>query len=810
MVTPPINSPRAASSRGEQLAIAGTAIILFVLVVRCTVSVDQLPGWSGNPLEVESPITGITPAFDLLFDLLAVAASCLALAGAALRAWTARWWHVGCLLAGASMVAYHCFQPRHATLDQILLGCRWLAAMTAAFAIWHAARIPRVRRMVIAVSLSLLVTLALRGGYQVWVEHPQLLHTFNMDKSRILAAQGWSEGSAMALSYERRISQAEATGWFGLSNVFATLMAAGAIGLTGLALGAWNTLQTRRWVFATLASAALLCLGGVYLTHSKGGAAAVAAGALLLGVFEVARRRRSLRRVLPFVCLGLVASALAAIVVRGFIGERIGELSLLFRWFYLVGASRIITEHPFVGVGPAGFKDAYMIFKPAISPEDVSSPHSLFIDWTAALGVAGVLWSVLVVRQLWNAAQSCHSAPTDTNPDSNNDDAIIPFRDEARSMFLIFVAATAASALFEHRIATIDITLLRLAALAGSTAVAAAVSASLRTPSSSITPQWWGRWAIVAAAVAALTHAQIELTGVTAGASMWLLLLLAAAAAGAFTGPAPERTPSRLAHMSWAAVALILLIPAVLLPSVVTWERALRSAAHAVEDVPLFAERLAAINNRRPLYQDSRATLAVDLGTALRTTVPENNESLQAAINRLRVTASAAAAAQLNEAITHGPPSFDIARAVSHLKLQLATERASVADWDAARRLSKEAYAAIQANRGPESASMFAWLGTSSRASGDLFSDAFDLDMAANWFESATSYAPYEPQYRVEIARLRHRAGQRQLAQAAAREALRLSDNLYLDPLRQLSAAEQAEMRQIANPSPASPTPTTP
>src|SRR5690606_11618084 len=114
-------------------------------------------------------------------------------------------------------------------------------------------------------------------------------------------------------------------------------------------------------------------------------------------VLAWAARRERLGRLGGWVAIAAVGSALVAVAARGVAGEKIGELSLLFRWFYLQGSARIIAEHPWLGVGPAGFRDAYLLAKPALSPEEVTSPHSVVFDWMSTLGVlAGGAWAVLL------------------------------------------------------------------------------------------------------------------------------------------------------------------------------------------------------------------------------------------------------------------------------------------------------------------------------------------------------------------------------------------------------------------------------
>ena len=99
--------------------------------------------------------------------------------------------------------------------------------------------------------------------------------------------------------------------------------------------------------------------------------------------------------------MGSTAITLLGVAARGLIGESLGERSILFRWFYMRGATGIIADEPVLGVGPAGFQPAYAMHKPAISPEDVTSPHSIFFDYIATLGVFGVALGVLAILAIW-------------------------------------------------------------------------------------------------------------------------------------------------------------------------------------------------------------------------------------------------------------------------------------------------------------------------------------------------------------------------------------------------------------------------
>ena len=58
---------------------------------------------------------------------------------------------------------------------------------------------------------------------------------------------------------------------------------------------------------------------------------------------------------------------------------------------------RVFGDHALTGVGPDGFQQAYLFAKNPLSPEEVSSPHSILFDWLSTLGVAGLAWGALLV-----------------------------------------------------------------------------------------------------------------------------------------------------------------------------------------------------------------------------------------------------------------------------------------------------------------------------------------------------------------------------------------------------------------------------
>ena len=274
-----------------------------------------------------------------------------------------------------------------------------------------------------------------------------------------------------------------------------------------------------------------------------------------------------------------------AIVARGVVGESVGELSLLFRWFYIEAASRIALDHPLLGVGPGGFKDAYAVAKNPISPENAASPHSVLFDAAATMGLAvgaGVLALVVLAAQR-AAGGLLRAAPAEEQA------ATFPR--------LALVAGPALAVVIGVRFElqsvgglTLALALAWVLGLAGWVALAWAMR---RGPSGQ---------AVLGAAAAALVliaHGQIEMTPVLIGsASLWAAWLGVAVSFSVARGeakiaepsPEPPRLPARLLGAVPALLALA--VAWLALPGLWVWQNALTEAASLAREPAAYRMRL--------------------------------------------------------------------------------------------------------------------------------------------------------------------------------------------------------------------------
>lgn len=585
--------------------LVGVALALLPMLVRLQSPLDLLPYWDGDPLTQEMSVIGLTPSRSLLGDIVSVVGAALLLACAPRRSMRAL---IPALLvaAGAYACLYH--MPGNSfDAKQLVTGGAWLSGVIAAFALWYAGKDRRVRLVTFALIVGAVGLLAVKGVYQVAVEHPATVEAFQRDKAGFLSRNGWTADSSMARSYERRLMQAEATGWFGFANIYASFAAMGVAVFGVMMFGAWRSVQAARdsgeeegkWPLLLTAGGFALSAGALVMAGAKGGYAAAALGLGIGALLAWLRSRPTgdrVRRLAWAVGPAAIAAPLAAVVVRGIVGERIGELSLLFRWFYMQGAARIFSGHWLHGVGPDNFQAAYAMAKNPLSPEDVTSPHSLLWDWAACLGIGGVIWGA------WLICISTRIGPAAIGHDRDDAGRMPASQTRVLMRAVCLIAALGAMVAIPTQYAALlpeEALGVRIGGLVVWCVLSCGVLAVARA---------WSGWPIALAAGAAVlvAHSQIEITG------MWiqscgLVLAIVGLAASACGGSAPEpATAGPMRRPGWgvavaciigcAAAAFMLLGPMYMMT---LWQARLQKAYTTLEPVRDLRSRIAAAERDR-------------------------------------------------------------------------------------------------------------------------------------------------------------------------------------------------------------------
>lgn len=830
------DAPPPESAAANACLWTGLVLGLAPPLARAMSNLDVLPGWDADPLSSPLLRSGLTPAASMLCDATSLVGSALlfvfvVLAGLRVRTTVVALAAIGTVGALAHALLFRAGGPLHGSIGDARIGLAWVSAIWLGAALTHAGADGRARRVTLAAILGAFAVLALRGAHEFFIDHPRTLDDFHANQDRILASHGWSPGSSMALAFERRVSQSDVSGWFGLSNIYAALCAAAAtlfIGLfTGLILGFGpsperSSTRERTRGLAWLAAGALASLAGVAMAQSKGGVAALLVGLGSLVVFDRLRAHRETigarltQKIGGLIGVSAIVGALVLIFVRGAIGERIGELSILFRWFYAQASARIFAAHPLFGAGPDGFQAAYALAKNPISPEDVSSPHSILMDWGATLGLFGLAWGALLFILAWEAGRNAVSPLPDPHPAEPFSSHHPHARHETRAALAIVGLATLAAASTQGLIVTIDFALLRVLAFAAWAALTWGVLGVLRRGVRT-------RPAVAAAAMALLAHGQIDvdLSWVQSCALGLALIALAACEQPGTHERAllSPRSPARR-HALLGIAALPLLIAAAsttIIARAADWEHALFEAATLVEPLAGFNDRLREIDSARPGAPSASAApeqLRSDLARALGKPIGPTPADLRLALIELDAALTPRAAERLAQAAAIEPRDPRPLRESARLWVRHS---------DACRLLGRLPEAGASLDRAISALSAPLASGVPPRAiAGSLEAnlaqvrlrraqssgEPAELRLAAEALERALARDPYN----LDLARNRLNVAELQNDPAAirfwARKCLDLDTLMRLDrAVRGLSGDEKARFQRLAEPSEPSKTP---
>lgn len=751
-----------------------------------SVGIVLFPYWDLDPTTQWIPITGLTPSQTLLLSAIPPIAAAAAMLADMLDARRVLWGQAMLGAIGAAGVLLHGLGP--AGLEHTAAAAPWIGMIGAWIAAAQLATHPPMRRLLLALSTGFVVVLLGKGLLQVYVEHPQTIAGFQRSRDAVLASKGWAPGSPSALAYERRLLQAEATGWFGLSNVYATFAAAAAAGLLAACVVIRKNAITAPLAFAACAAGVLAAAGALFLSGSKGGLGSAVVALSLAGAAGLLECRRPALagRLAPWIGPGAIAGVLALVAIRGLVGESIGERSLLFRAFYAEGALRIWAHHPLLGVGPAGFQDAYASAKPPLSPEDVMSPHSVLLDWTSTLGVFGLAWAALFVRTAAGLLTREDSTKT-----TDRADPIGPTRTDVRFIVLVAAVVTVLAVAVERPLMTPDAAAARLAGMIGWIAVALGVVRVLHTPGVT-------RWLAFAAGLVLIVHAQIEVTPVWINAAMLF---------GLWIGAAPTPTPGSRKHTPKPLAAMgLLALPAAAAVLIAMGERPLARWEHRLEDAADIMQPVAALAEplgRAGPPEVSLEALAARTSALLGRRVRPTPDALDSALARIRFDRLEPAAEILEQALLARPAHRGTRSALSKLLLERAAGL-SRTDPEHAHELLQRCIdrAETGAHIQPGSVGAWDWLAVTCEQAAAIDPGHADdwLDKAADAWKSRDHLSPYAIRSALHLMNLADRTGRHDDARRWSAEVLRRDALTRLDPLVGLSDTDRARAERLAGP----------
>lgn len=780
----------------------GAGLIVCAILIRVLSAPSLTPWWDLDPLTGWRPESTLTPALGLMLDAAAWVGAILIIAPVRRMGGLIRWKSGLLALLGVVGVVLHAAVLRPLTAGEsagprgdfasLCLGSAWAAGVVGAWALLHTAADRTLRVAAALTLLSVVAVLGAKGGYQAFVEHPRVVASFDADPAAMLASKGWEPNSTSARLFERRLRQVEATGWFGLANVYGSVVGACAAAWIVLFIGALRVRAAR--IIASgevglIALVALAACGALALSGSKGAAGAAVVGLMcMLALVVIPLPSGKARIAASLMGPAIIGAVLALVLVRGAVGERSAELSLLFRSQYMEGATRIIADHPLTGVGPAGFKDAYLLARSPLSPEEIESPHSLPFDLIARLGLFGAAWFLLWAGWLCAAGRAI----------------VVPIAARVsggagRWVSTTLAGAIVASIALERAVIGLDFVLLCLVSAAAAGFV---VMVALRVAASDTSARFdhWMDRALVAAAFALAAHAMIDVTPVTLGSCAWFFGVCALAASRSRSQAATPDLPESSRGAATYAACLILALGACAVGfrafSVWRWERALYQAAEALRPVGEFHDALADASTNPNRAAATIASLAAEASMS----APRSQADYEGLLQRLHALAIPRALTHLDQAAAIVPTAWDPRNAAARLEITLAFDLAGAGDSAGSSRRADGALARAAAivDARPQSANAWGRLGALRSARAQIpalkAGSAEEMAAAGEAWKTAAGLDPHSLGPALALWRLARETSDHAAAERWGSRAMEIDAQLRLDPLKGLTDAERAEL----------------
>ncbi|AQQ70107.1 putative bicarbonate transporter, IctB family [Limihaloglobus sulfuriphilus] len=262
--------------------------------------------------------------------------------------------------------------------------------------------------------VPLLLALILAGGVvNVWEESNQLVTSNDMlvqsyeeNPDAMLSQFGIEKGSISEWMFKHRLYSRDIKGFFSTSNsVSSYLIMCLFISIGGLVYSFKNNIKTAKPLWGILTA---VFLGGLAMAFSKGAAAAIVSGFLLLAIlYRYKRLLGAYRRPAVFLSLLLILAAAAAVFAYGYKnGSLPGGNSMHVRWRYWDASVEMAKDHWPTGVGPGNYGQVYPKYKYAGAIETVSDPHNVFLSFLCQYGIIGLTGFLLLIMVIINKTLS--------------------------------------------------------------------------------------------------------------------------------------------------------------------------------------------------------------------------------------------------------------------------------------------------------------------------------------------------------------------------------------------------------------------
>lgn len=358
-----------------------------------------------------APTIEATPSLRLIVQTLFVMSAAMWLLGAALEG-RLTWARTGMgkflLVLAAALVS--------ATVNAayrfpaILTLFSWFAGIAGFLVVLHVARDRRRRLLLLLAIGASAFVIAFHGLHQYVVDMPRALDAVQADHAALLRSLNLPAEAASDL--EGRIGSLRIFGTFVLANSLAGFLILVLPALVGLLMDWWwsRPFGARGWPVLLTGALLLPIALTLFLTKSKGGWMAFLVAAAVFGAWGF--WQSILRRRMQFAC------GILALLVVWSIAQWSGLLpplrdyagSFAVRYHYWRAGTKIVENHPLVGIGLDNFADFYAQYK---RPEDQEArrAHNDYLQLAGEAGLIGLLAYAALWGQFWRRVRQGRALP---------------------------------------------------------------------------------------------------------------------------------------------------------------------------------------------------------------------------------------------------------------------------------------------------------------------------------------------------------------------------------------------------------------
>ena len=327
------------------------------------------------------------------------------------RLWAKRSeWYVGIVEAALGIAVVFIFISAETAANKHparIIAWEWLILLVGFVVVRHLAATPDARHGLFTAFLATGLMVATYGIYQAVTEIPTFQRLTKAELRSLVNSQGMRYDDPTFDVLYQRVQDGHAYGPFAHPNSFAGYLVLLLPGLVGAVIVCLRNGAGARMT-RLAATAAVLGLAALWVTHSRGGLLALAVvglgGALIFWRRQLLAQKKQTLVIAAIGVVGLTA-VLLFVGFRSF-GKNTGTMAA--RLDYWRATAQMIAAQPCLGTGPGNFGGYYPRYMAETAGEKIKDPHNFVLELWATGGIF-VLAAMLVALGgvFWYGRAAC-------------------------------------------------------------------------------------------------------------------------------------------------------------------------------------------------------------------------------------------------------------------------------------------------------------------------------------------------------------------------------------------------------------------